>query len=262
LNRGPRSQPKEGVAENRPRITRILTDRKRRHPCPSELSVDPLQDPPAVAGRRGPRNPALPRSAGKDVLPLMTLGGHTAAMENVRYFHALAVFACRANRLYRIYLRPHELVFIWAGKGGEGLAGARAVSQRGGLHSVLGNALHTALDPAKKNDARRDVLDGTPLDLLVSDHPNNLVAPVEGFEEVRICPRSDRHARISSDHHHQALLRLKHRTLGKYRLGIASLDDTRVALTELPRILGNRCCVEIQWPEREQECGCVFCRNR
>jgi hypothetical protein len=182
-------------------------------------------------------------------------------MDNIPHFHALAVFACKGNRLYRIYLRSNELVFIWAGKGGEGLAGARAVAQRGGLASVLGNALQTALDPSKNNNARRDVLDQTPLDQLVSDHPNNLRAPVEGFEEVRICPRSDGHARAYSDHQHQALLRLRHRTLGKYRLGIASLHDTQVALSELPRILGDRCHVEIPWPELEQECGCVFCRR-
>jgi hypothetical protein len=182
-------------------------------------------------------------------------------MDNIPCFHALAVFTCKSNRLYRIYLRPNELVFIWAGKGGEGLAGARAISQGGGLHSVLGDVLQTALDPSKKNDARRDVLDQTPFDQLVSDNPKNLSALVEEVEEVRICPRSDSHARAYSDHHHQALLRLRHRTLGKYRLGVASLRDTQIALTELPRILGNKCHVEIPWPEREQDCGCVFCRR-
>jgi hypothetical protein len=121
--------------------------------------------------------------------------------------------------------------------------------------------LQAALDPSKKNTARRDVLDRTPLDGLIRDHPKNLRAPVEGFEEVRICPRSDGHARAFSDHRHQALLRLRHGTLGKYRLGIASLHDTQVAFKELPRIFGSRCHVEIPWPEREQECGCVFCRG-
>ena len=81
-----------------------------------------------------------------------------------------------------------------------------------------------------------------------------------GFEEVRIGPRSDGHARTYSDHHHQALLRLRHRTIGKYRLGIASVHDTQVALKELPRIFGDKCRVEIQWPEQEQTCGCRFCR--
>jgi len=181
-------------------------------------------------------------------------------MDNTPFFHAMAVFACKANRLYRIYVRPNELVFIWAGKGGEGLAGARAVSQRGGLHSAVGGALQSFLDPSKGNDARRRVLDQTPLDQLIGDDPRNLRAAVDEFEEVRISPRSDAHARMYSDHRHQALLRLRHRTIGKYRLGIASLNDTQVAFTELPRVFGEKCRLEIPWPEQEQRCGCRFCR--
>jgi hypothetical protein len=183
-------------------------------------------------------------------------------MDNPPFFHALATFYCKANRLYRIYIRPDELVFIWAGAGAEGQAGARAMSKRGGLVPlVLGGALQSALDPSKKNQSRKEVLDRTPLEELIGDHPKNLRAPIEGFDEVRICPRSDAHARGFSDHQHQALLRVRHRTLGKYRLGIASVHDVQVALTELPRILGNKCREEIKWPEEEQKCGCVFCCN-
>jgi hypothetical protein len=69
--------------------------------------------------------------------------------DNAPFFHALAVFACKANRLYRIYVRQGELVFIWAGRGGEGLAGARAVSQRGGLYTLLGGAMQLAFNPSK-----------------------------------------------------------------------------------------------------------------
>jgi hypothetical protein len=42
------------------------------------------------------------------------------------YFHALAAFVCKRNRLYRIYVRADELLFIWAGNGSEGTAGAQS----------------------------------------------------------------------------------------------------------------------------------------
>lgn len=166
------------------------------------------------------------------------------------YFHALAVFACKRNRLYRIYVRPDELVFIWAGSGMEGMAGAHAAGAAHGLLGVLlGMLIAKAMDPSKKNAARKAVLDNTPLDQLVDDHPKNLRATLDEIEEVRIAPRSDRHARMCSDHEHQALLYLRHRFLGKYRLGIASVEDVRVAVKELPAVLGDRCQVEVEWRE-------------
>ena len=159
----------------------------------------------------------------------------------------------KRNRLYRIFIRPDELVFIWAGSGSEGLAGARA---------AVGDALDPMLDPIKKNESRLEVLNRTPLDQLIGDHPDNIRASIADFEQIRIRPRSDDHARGFSDHSHQARLFLRHHTLGKFRLGIASLKDTQIAFTELPRIFGDKCQVEIKWPEQEQKCQCRFCRLR
>src|SRR6266436_5336380 len=68
-----------------------------------------------------------------------------------------------------------------------------------------------------------------------------------------IGPRSERHARMYSDHGHQALLHLRHASLGKYRLGIASVEDVAIALRELPRVLGEVCRVEIEWSERDKK---------
>lgn len=178
------------------------------------------------------------------------------------YFHALACFYCKRNRFYRIFIRPDELIFIWAGSGSEGVAGARTVAARGGAGVLVGKALELGLDSKRKNLSRLVKLDQTPLEQLISDHPDNIRASIADFEQVRIRPRSDDHARAFSDHGHQARLFLRHRTLGKYRLGIASLQDTQFALKELPRIFGDRCRVEIPWPEQEQKCRCRFCRMR
>jgi hypothetical protein len=177
------------------------------------------------------------------------------------YFNALACFYCKRNRYYRIFIRPDELVFIWAGNGSEGLAGARAVAAQGGVHALLGKALEPILDPAKKNQSRLEVLNRTSLDKLINDHPRNIRAYLADFEEVWIRPRSDKHAHTFSDHGHQARLILRHRTLGKYRLGIASLHDAQVAFKELPKIFGDRCSVDIPWPEQTQPCQCRFCRT-
>ena len=167
-------------------------------------------------------------------------------MENTdTYFHALACFFCQSNRLYRIFIHSDELVFIWAGNGSEGLAGARAVAARGGVGALLGKALESALDPAKKNHTRLEVLDHTPLDQLISDHPKNIRASIADIEQVRIRRRSDDHARTFSDHGHQARLFLRHRTFGKFRLGIASVHDTQIAFKELPRILGDLSLIHI-----------------
>lgn len=184
------------------------------------------------------------------------------------YFDALACFYCKRNRLYRIFLCPDELVFIWAGVGLEGVAGARAAAARGrasaspaGVIGVLvGDVLESALDSTKTNLARLDKLRHAPLEELINDHPQNMRMTIADCEQVRIRPRSDAHARAFGDHAHQARLFIRHRTLGKYRLGISSVRDTQVACTELPAIFGDKCRVEIEWPEREQKCGCRFCR--
>jgi hypothetical protein len=174
------------------------------------------------------------------------------AVESPPYFHALAVFACKSNRLYRIYVRPDELVFIWAGAGMEGVAGARAAGASGGLVGALVSSLIARLmDSTEKNQARKAVLDGTPLDQLIGDDPKNLRASINKFEEVRIGPRSERHARSYSDHEHRALLFLRHRTLGKYRLGLQTDEDVRVAQRELPRVLGKVFQNEIEWSDQD-----------
>jgi hypothetical protein len=176
------------------------------------------------------------------------------------YFHALAVFACKSNRLYRVYVRHDELVFIWAGSGTEGMLGAQAAAGSGGLiGAAIGGAVQAALDPSKKNAARLAVLDSTPLERLIDDHPKNMRAPARGSTEVRIGKRSNRHARVYSDHAHQALLYLRHRELGRYLLGFASAADVRVAMRELPRVVGDVYAAEIEPPERDQKCECVFC---
>jgi hypothetical protein len=180
---------------------------------------------------------------------------------SVPFFTALAAFGCKTNRLYRIYIRADELVFIWAGSGYElamaGHAGGAAGVQGGAVGGLIGGLVGALiakwLDSTKKNAARKAVLDSTPLDDLIGDNPKNLRVALEDIEEVRIGPRSQLHAGLYSDKDHQALLHLRHKSLGKYRLGIAAVEDIQVAIRELPRVLGERCRVGIEWSEQKDK---------
>jgi hypothetical protein len=52
--------------------------------------------------------------------------------------------------------------------------------------------------------------------------------------------------------------------VGKYRLGLQTIAETRMAMQEVARRLGAQGVVvrlELAPPEREQPCGCVFCRR-
>lgn len=46
---------------------------------------------------------------------------------------------------------------------------------------------------------------------------------------------------------------MRHRSLGKYRLGIAPIDDVNIAIRELPRVLGDVRRVEIVWSEQDKK---------
>jgi len=177
------------------------------------------------------------------------------------YFEATAVFFVRKNRLYRIFIRSDELVFIWAGSGSEGLAGARRVRRmRGGLEGLMAAGLEKLLDPSQKNAARQTVLNTTQLPQLLNNHPKNLRFSLRGMTEISILPRSDGHARAFSDHEHQAIMRVVHESLGNYKLGIRTVHDVEVAMRELPKLLGNRFRAEIDIPQVQIPCGCRFCR--
>jgi len=170
------------------------------------------------------------------------------------YFHGLAGFACKRNRLYRVYVRPDELIFIWAGDPVQTAESARAAGVHHGVLGVLiASLIAKAVDSTKKNAARKETLDSTPLEDLVRDDKRNIRALIREFDEVKIGPRSPRHATMWGDQSHQAVLILRHRTLGKYRIGLASVEDVRVAVAELPRVFGSICDIGIEWSDREQK---------
>jgi hypothetical protein len=164
------------------------------------------------------------------------------------FFHAEASYACKLNRLYRVYVRPDELVLIWAGGADDLKRGLQAGTMAHGLIGALVYAMAEKLmNPGNKNAARAEVLDGTHLDDLIGDDARNMRALVGDFEELRILPCSA----WTRSHfgEHLASLLVRHRALGKYRFALRDKNDVEVAMRELPRVLGAVCRIEIEWSE-------------
>lgn len=170
------------------------------------------------------------------------------SQEQVPHFTAMAVFPCKKNRLYRVYVRPDELVCIWAGSGD-----ASAVAQHVGIHgglvgALIGSFVAKMLDPSKKNAARKQVLDSTLLEELIPDHKMNLLARIIELNDARFVTAS--RFKNPAD---KAVLLIRHRSLGKLHLGFPTVEDVECALRELPPLLGGACRIEIQWSEKDKK---------
>src|SRR5690348_16293287 len=112
-------------------------------------------------------------------------------------------------------------------------------AQQAGIHggligALVGYFVGKMLDPAKNNAARRQVLDTTPLDDLIDDNAMNLRSSVNEFDEARFIAPS--RFKNPSDN---AVLMIRHRTVGKLHLGLATVEDVQVAMRELRRVLGD-----------------------
>lgn len=83
------------------------------------------------------------------------------------FFMAVQPQKWTANRWYRVYVSPEELVCVWAGKGNE------VSAWMGGQFGLLGGLLAAAMSPAQKNKARGKELDSKPLDEARDDHEYN-----------------------------------------------------------------------------------------
>ncbi len=171
------------------------------------------------------------------------------------YFHAIAAFIFRPNRLYRVYVRSDELVFIYIGSGGE-FASAMGlicpVSDEGPEVQSLERFTDTV--PHDSAIARRlEVLDRTPLSDLIDDHKHNFRAPFPELSHVRLEPMSIAHAEGYSDPNHVGLLKFRHQSRGRFTLGVQGLADMRTALTLLSPLLGEKLAVDVVWDDQSQQ---------
>jgi hypothetical protein len=157
------------------------------------------------------------------------------------FFHGLACMTWSSNRLYRVYILPGELVFIWAASGGDG---EKIMGRQFGLVGALTAALTTTGE--EENSHRREVMDGTALNDLISDNEHNFRATREDFLEASLEPRSLWLHMVYGQITHKGVFRFQHREKGKFALCIQTDEDLQLAAANLPAALGGKLHVAIQ----------------
>jgi hypothetical protein len=159
-------------------------------------------------------------------------------------FSAIEPRAWTANRLYRVYVLPRELVCVWAGKGNDL---SLSLAAQGGL---IGGLLAAATSPGKKNASRKEELDTKPLAELRADHKHNFAVSVEDIDEAEIVPASFWFRMSYSAIAPVGLLRIRSSGRGRLTLALTTNDDMRQALEVLSRQLGGRLWVSLAWDDR------------
>ncbi len=145
----------------------------------------------------------------------------------------------RVNDLYRVYVLPGELVFIWAATGGEG---EKAIQETLSIMWIFG-FLKSTTD--EENAERLAVLDQTPLETLIPDNEYNFRAAREDILEASLEPPSNWLHFAFLQVKQAAVFRFRHRVKGKFRMCLLTEEDARAARGHLYSVLGDRLRVDI-----------------
>jgi hypothetical protein len=162
----------------------------------------------------------------------------------------VAPYTWRPNRLYRVYVLPQELVFLWAGSGAE----TAALGTQFGLLGGLVTAAVRREAPAQP----RQGLDRERVEELIASHKHNFRAHVDDLYSVIIDPRSFWLAAMYYQGSHTGVLRIRHRQKGKLRLCLSSYEDMKTAVEAVPAALGDLVTVNVLW----DDCTGRFVRKR
>lgn len=157
------------------------------------------------------------------------------------FFHGLACMTWSPNRLYRVYVLPGELAFVWAATGTEM---DRAMGAQFGLLGAL--AFSALATNEEENASRKETLDRSGLDQVIADNKHNFRAQRADFLEASVEPKSLWLAFAYGQAAHRGVFRFTHREKGKFALCLPSDEDVRAAALHLPTALGGLVRVEVR----------------
>ncbi len=167
------------------------------------------------------------------------------------YFAVSQPRAFGEARLYRLYVTPEELVWVWTAYANE--VGV-AVSQQLGL---LGFLLRRVDSSKNKRRRRLEELDSKPFDELREDNKHNFAIRVDEVESAEIAPASFWFRTAYSTMTQVGLLRVSVPTRKRLTLVIASNEDMQEAIDLLTPRLGWKLQVRLAWDEERMKYGPV-----
>ncbi|HYT88633.1 MAG TPA: hypothetical protein VEL76_07980 [Gemmataceae bacterium] len=203
----------------------------------AEAPAASAASPPTVAPASA-RLPSTPPPLPREATPDLKLAPSGPALPS---FLGIAPFTWRPNRLYRVYVLPQELVFLWAGAGAE----ATAIGAQFGLIGGLMTA-------AMRREPKVQVGEGLDLDTveqLLPSHKHNFRAHLDDLSYVTIDPRSFWLAAMYYQGAHIGVLRFRHRKQGKMSLCLSNYEDMKIALETVPAALGDLVTVNVEWSD-------------
>jgi hypothetical protein len=162
------------------------------------------------------------------------------------FFHGCVLSRWSSSKRYRVYVRPRELVFIYAGAGDD-------LERSVGVHfGLVGAAIASAIT-ARKKKKQSQRLEGSSVDELLTSHKHNFRAGPSELSELTIDPRSYWVASFQNQPKHAGILRFTHPEKKRVTLCVDSVDDMKVAVENLPRAIGSHIVVNVQWDERKKK---------
>jgi hypothetical protein len=208
----------------------------------SEEEILDVQPVPEEGSESAGKRPSLPPSAVTVALVATSPAGGTNRVPPP-FFSANAgpVSAFQSHRSYRVYVLPHELLFLDAGPAGRGGVGNIAVSPAvcGGLVGglIAGHIESKNRDQARSRRLELDLADPQVLLRIAEDGATNFRAVPDDLSEVCLEAPSFWESLMSTG---VGRLRFRHRERGKYSFEFQTLDDMKLAIDLLPPVLGDR----------------------
>lgn len=198
-----------------------------------------------LRGKRRP-DPERPAAAAKSALvapasPAASTGicsgpaSREPSSEPPPYFTVRSSFAFRANRAYRVYLLPEEIVWIDAGPALAANAAAGGAAMGGAIGGLVGAiAVHAAMRERQAREARLDGASAEDLRVLAGQGRNGR------------CPVDELRARVDAASWWESLssaqgrLRLLHPRRGEFKFHFLEQEEMRKGLELLREALGAR----------------------